>query len=240
MKEYRRVARTLCASFERDPFVNYILNTEVNPSSERDRKHKQDLMVTFFEFSVYECFSYGGTVVVVKDVSLEADLVKYGLRVSEINKLPFLAAACWIKLESDNHLFDYPSRSFSNLHPSSLKFNLFASLAKCRSRILKELFPRLKQTRDEVLLKLHLSNSDCVWYLEDIGVLPSCQGHGLAKRLINHVLETYVRANAWCYLESSNLANRKFYEKLGFSVASTFVINDDEDDLVYMDAMVKH
>lgn len=251
IREYRRIAKTLCLAFEKDPFVNYILNTSAEPANSKEFKRKRELMLSFFEFQVYECFTCNGSVYVIKDINLEKGLTNYNLKISEINKLPFLGAALWNQLEFNdtNRKFEYPDATGSSLihfHPSSLKFNLFSTLAKCRLKILKEKFPLLFNKRDEVLNDLRLSSIDSVWYLDDLGVIPDFQGYGLAKKIVNHCMDNFVNVlpNAWCYLESSNLANRVFYQKLGFVVSSTFVINENDsvndDHLIYMDAMFKY
>lgn len=251
IREYRRIAKTLCLAFEKDPFVNYILNTSAEPANSKELKRKRELMLSFFEFQVYECFTCNGSIFVIKDINLEKDLTNYNLKVSEINKLPFLGAALWNKLEFDqsSQKFEYPDSNANALihfHPSSLKFNLFSTLAKCRLKILKEKFPLLFNKRDEVLDNLKLSSIDSVWYLDDLGVIPNFQGYGLAKKIVNHCIDNYINTspNSWCYLESSNLANRVFYQKLGFVVSSTFVVNENDstssDDLIYMDAMFKY
>lgn len=269
--DYRRVAKTLTLAFDKDPFVNYILNTKTEYPAEDTRqiKRKHDLMLSFFEYSAYECLSLGGLILVIKDNNLELDLIQQRLKALALATVPFLGVACWNKLvfDRDENMFDYPFSSslLANIHPSSLKFNLFSSLAKCRLKVLKSALPRLEDVRTTVLSQLmtssELKQADSVWYLGDVGILPSMQGHGLAKRLVNHCVENYM-AGHWCYLESSNLANRKFYEKLGWTLKKTFVVNDDDsdydsdsssgssrsrrrksssvsvDDLLYMDAFV--
>lgn len=236
MLDYRRVAKTLALAFDKDPFVNYILNTatEYHASHTRLIKKKHDLMLSLFEYTVYEYMSVGGLVVVVQDNNLELDLIQQRIRPLAINKIPFLGVACWNKLtfdyEEDRFAAPFAMSSLSNMHPSSLKYNLFSSLAKCRLRVLRIGETRLKLERDSVLEAMMASNQllkdNTVWYLGDVGIIPTAQGHGLAKKLINHCLENYMRGN-WCYLESSNLANRKFYEKLGWTLMKTFIINDE-------------
>ncbi|SGZ53485.1 CIC11C00000004808 [Sungouiella intermedia] len=236
MLDYRRVAKTLALAFDKDPFVNYILNTatEYDPSQSRLIKKKHDLMLSLFEYSVYEYMSVGGLVVVVKDNNLELEMIQQRMRALAINKIPFLGVACWSKLVYDDEDEVYQSAlsmsSLSNMHPSSLKYNLFSSLAKCRLRVQRIGDTRLKFERDgvlEAMISSHqLNKENNVWYLGDVGIIPAAQGHGLAKKLINHCLENYMKGH-WCYLESSNLANRKFYEKLGWVLKKTFIINDE-------------
>lgn len=235
--DYRRVAKTLALAFDKDPFVNYILNTriEYDPRQTRQIKKKQDLMLSLFEYSVYECIAVGGLVVAIKDNNLELDLIQQRLKALAIAKVPFLGVACWNKLEFDGDLasFDYPVSlsTLANIHPSSLKYNLFSSLAKCRQRVNKIGVDLLTDARDSVLERMmssaDLKMADSVWYLGDVGILPTMQGHGLAKKLINNCMENYMVGN-WCYLESSNKANRGFYEKLGWRLMKTYLINEHE------------
>jgi ribosomal protein S18 acetylase RimI-like enzyme len=56
------------------------------------------------------------------------------------------------------------------------------------------------------------------WYLETMGVAPSAQRLGLGGRLLAPVLELADRARADCYLETSDRANVRFYERHGFEV----------------------
>lgn len=235
--DYRRVAKTLTLAFDKDPFVNYILNTqtEYEPHQTRQIKKKHDLMLSLFEYSVYECISVGGLVVAVKDNNLELDLIQQRLKPLAMAKVPFLGVACWNKLVFDDDLecFDHPVSlsTLANMHPSSLKYNLFSSLAKCRQKVNKISGDLLIDERDSVLERMlsdaHLKLTDSVWYLADVGILPTMQGQGLAKKLINHCLENYMVGH-WCYLESSNRANRTFYEKLGWRLMKTYLVNEPE------------
>ncbi|GEQ68463.1 hypothetical protein JCM33374_g2131 [Metschnikowia sp. JCM 33374] len=140
VSDYRRVAKTLALAFDKDPFVNYVLNTQVEYAPDQTRliRKKHDLLLSFFEFSAYECMSVGGLVLVVKDNNLESDLIQQRLKPSALSKVPFLGVACWNKLVYDRReeSFGYPvsMSSLANMHPTSLKFNLFSSLAKCRSK----------------------------------------------------------------------------------------------------------
>lgn len=235
--DYRRVAKTLALAFDKDPFVNYVLNTQIEYPADQTRliKKKHDLMLSFFEFSAYECMSVGGLVLVVKDNNLELDLIQQRLKPLALSKVPFLGVACWSKLVYDRReqCFDYPfaMSSLSSIHPTSLKFNLFSSLAKCRQKVLRVVEDQLLRERDDVFDQMlssgsSIKTSDTIWYLGDVGIIPSMQGHGLAKKLMNHCLENYMLGH-WCYLESSNAANRKFYEKLGWSLRKTFVVDEE-------------
>lgn len=235
--DYRRVAKTLALAFDKDPFVNYVLNTktEYQPDEKRLIKKKHDLMLSFFEYSTYECMSIGGLILAIKDNNLELDLIQQRLKPLLLSRVPFLGVACWNKLVYDqlDESFDYPisMSAFGNMHPTSLKFSLFSSLAKCRQKVLRVLCDQLERERDNVFEGMltagsTIKKSDEIWYLGDVGIIPTMQGHGLAKKLMNHCLDNYMQ-NHWCYLESSNPANRKFYEKLGWVLKKTFVVDEE-------------
>ncbi|EGV62885.1 hypothetical protein PSN45_001125 [Yamadazyma tenuis] len=269
-KDYKRVAKTLQLAFNKDPFVNYILNTKINYDEVEEKKlikQKNDLFQAFFEFSVLEYFSFGGVIVAIKDVQFE-------LANSSGTNYPFLAAACWNNLKFDNSLtlnyYNFNSTSHNHsgsdnklfLFSSFLKFSYLAYMNNCRQKTLKEKLPFLNNIRDSVLINLNLNLNfknkfNSVWYLSDIGVSPSMAGKSLGKILINYCLDNFV-LDSWCYLESSNIINRNFYTKLGFKIANTFAVNQDEivnnidinnkedlgvlnslDDFILMDAMFR-
>lgn len=249
-RDYKRVAKTLQLAFNKDPFVNYILNTKINypPEEKRAIKQKNDLFQAFFEYSVIEYFAYGGVIIGVKDVNFELTLNHN--HHSSYNNHPFLAVACWNNLKFDNclqlnyynspafdisksahSLFGDYNTKFSHFH-SLMKFNYFAYLNDCRQKTLKEKLPFLNNIRDSILINLNLNLNfqnkfDSVWYLSDVGVLPSMAGKSIGKLLINYCLDNFV-LDSWCYLESSNIINRNFYHKLGFKIANTFAVNQDE------------
>ena len=54
------------------------------------------------------------------------------------------------------------------------------------------------------------------WYLSIIGVLPSAQGRGIGKALLEGTLAEADRLNVTCYLETFTSRNLRFYERLGF------------------------
>lgn len=238
--DYRRVAKTLALAFDKDPFCNYVLNTKVSyDACERKlARRKADLFVAFFEYSVYECMSLGGLVVAIKDNNLELDLIQLRLKPLMLSRVPFLGVACWNKLvyDSDEECFDYPYSlpSFVNVHPTFIKFNLFKSLARCRQKVQRVIEGKLESERDSVLESMLASGSsitrnDSIWYLNDIGILPSMQGQGLAKKLMNHCLVNYMYDH-WCYLESSNPANRAFYQKMGWTLMNTFEVDEEMNE----------
>lgn len=270
-KDFRRVAKTLTLSFEKDPFVNYILNTKISYDVEDKAesklyRQKMELFQTFFEWSVAEYFCFGGVIVAIKDLDFESPTNP----VLNKSTSPFLAVACWNNLKFDNSLqlnYSNPIHYFNDnklvYFQLSIKFYFLASRTGCRQKSMKEKLPFLNNIRNSILIHLNLNLSyhvkfNSVWYLSDIGVLPSMAGKGLGKYLINYCYDNFIN-DEWCYLESSNIINRNFYKKMGFKIANTFAINEDEivnnidlsdlndlnllnqfdKDFILMDAMLK-
>jgi ribosomal protein S18 acetylase RimI-like enzyme len=257
IKDYRRVAKTLVLAFEEDPFMNYILNTshikKTNTTKSIYKKKKLDLMLAYFEYSVYECLNLNGKVFVIKDNASEAILEDMGIKT---HKFPFLGVSLWNQIYGNNIDTGYSSTSSDsdddlnndeyfapdslkfkdNIHPSYLKFNVKTILGNCRSKILKDKLPFLTKVRNEVLVKKLIKReqprSDFdIWYLSDIATLPSMRGKGLGKILINHVIDNYIMVSSpksYVYLESSNPVNRKFYTKLGFKLMKSFSIKSNK------------
>ena len=58
------------------------------------------------------------------------------------------------------------------------------------------------------------------WYLEVIGVDPSCQGQGVCSRLLRPMLERIDRERMPCYLETNAEKNSAIYRRFGFEVVS--------------------
>jgi ribosomal protein S18 acetylase RimI-like enzyme len=58
------------------------------------------------------------------------------------------------------------------------------------------------------------------WYLLELGVDPSWQGHGLGGALLQPVLASADREKLVCYLDTNNEQNIPFYERYGFALAS--------------------
>lgn len=56
------------------------------------------------------------------------------------------------------------------------------------------------------------------WYLVVLSVRPECQGRGLGSCLVEPVLHRADLAGLPCYLETSDPANVRFYERFGFEV----------------------
>ncbi|MBB1646685.1 N-acetyltransferase [Sphingobacterium sp. UME9] len=88
------------------------------------------------------------------------------------------------------------------------------------------------------LLKLkdaHISNQNPYLYLACIGVMPSGQGKGLAKALLDPVLADAENSGRDVYLETANPLNVNIYKKRGFEII-------DEVDLseIKITFMVKH
>jgi ribosomal protein S18 acetylase RimI-like enzyme len=62
------------------------------------------------------------------------------------------------------------------------------------------------------------------WYLLIVGVDPELQGQGRGGALVAEGLARADKANAPCYLDTSEERNLAFYERLGFKVAETAVL----------------
>jgi GNAT superfamily N-acetyltransferase len=92
---------------------------------------------------------------------------------------------------------------------------LRARLALTRVRLL---FPRAAprvQSGFETLAAGH--PSDPHWYLAFVGIEPAEQGKGLARQLLDPVLERADRQDRLCYLETPFPDTRAFYRKLRFT-----------------------
>jgi GNAT superfamily N-acetyltransferase len=64
------------------------------------------------------------------------------------------------------------------------------------------------------------------WHLPLIGVDPVAQGQKLGERLLRPALAQCDAEGVLAYLESSNLRNVPFYERLGFRAQSTLQVGD--------------
>ncbi|KAL9127754.1 MAG: hypothetical protein Q9217_003437 [Psora testacea] len=81
-----------------------------------------------------------------------------------------------------------------------------------RKRFFHEFLPLLHNTKLDVM-KEHDQNS---WYLVYIGTKPGSRGKGYASALIEYTTRQADAENRLCYLESTNTANAKLYQRLGF------------------------
>jgi len=61
------------------------------------------------------------------------------------------------------------------------------------------------------------------WYLSILGVSPRVQGRGLGQHLLRLTLEQADHGGVDCYLETFTERNIRFYSKLGFVEAVTFL-----------------
>ena len=59
------------------------------------------------------------------------------------------------------------------------------------------------------------------WYLSIVGVMPSVQGQGIGRRLIESTLVEADDAGVDCYLETFDSRNPLFYQRLGFSAVGS-------------------
>jgi GNAT superfamily N-acetyltransferase len=63
--------------------------------------------------------------------------------------------------------------------------------------------------------------AETAWYLSIVGVMPSAQGQGIGKRLIEPTLADADDAGVDCYLETFDRRNPGFYQRLGFSAVAS-------------------
>ena len=64
------------------------------------------------------------------------------------------------------------------------------------------------------------------WYLATLGTRAAAQGRGSARRAVDPILARADAAGLGCYLESSNVRNLSFYERLGFVVTGAIHVPD--------------
>lgn len=79
------------------------------------------------------------------------------------------------------------------------------------------------------LLKLkdaHISDQKPYLYLACIGVMPSGQGKGLAKGLLDPVLTEAENSGKDVYLETANPLNVRIYRKKGFEIIEEVALSD--------------
>ena len=72
------------------------------------------------------------------------------------------------------------------------------------------------------------------WYLSLLGTHPEHRGKGLGMQLLRHNLDLIDLLHAPAYLESSNGANDRRYESVGFSRHGSFSTPDDSVTLTTM------
>lgn len=67
---------------------------------------------------------------------------------------------------------------------------------------------------------------DKMWYIEGLCTDPLSQGQGYGGALLDAVTTLADRAGQATWLQSSNVANKKFYNEHGFEVVETVVVGD--------------
>lgn len=132
-------------------------------------------------------------------------LIKFGLRNGEViapsNRIEGISI--WINSSNvKSSLFDILRSGFI-----ALMFNTdFKSIRRFTQFGLKK-----KEIRSNVV-------KDPYYLLDVIGVDPRFQKQGLARLMIETKLYEFDKLKMPCYLETSNAANIKYYEKLGFNL----------------------
>ncbi|KAL9102960.1 MAG: hypothetical protein Q9163_001947 [Psora crenata] len=103
-----------------------------------------------------------------------------------------------------------------------------------RKRFFDEFLPLLHNTKVEVM-KEHDQNS---WYLVYLGTKPGSRGKGYARTLIEHTTRQADAENRLCYLESTNVANLKLYNRLGFESQTQISLTRGSKP-VHMEIMIR-
>lgn len=103
-----------------------------------------------------------------------------------------------------------------------------------KTRFFDEFFPLLHNTKEQTLGV----RDDESWYLVYIGTKPSGRGKGYARKVIDYVTRQADSENRACYLESSNMINRKIYGKMGFELRKTIYLQR-AIECVELDIMVR-
>ncbi len=70
------------------------------------------------------------------------------------------------------------------------------------------------------------SPAELYWYLGVLATHPDRQREGLATAVLAPILDEADRSNIACCLETSTAANRRFYERRGFTQATEIVLPD--------------
>ncbi len=103
-----------------------------------------------------------------------------------------------------------------------------------RHRFFTEFLPLLGDTK----LQIMAERDDDSWYLVYLGTRPSGRGKGYARAVIEYVSKMADAEGRACYLESSNLVNRKIYGKMGFELRKNIYLQRAEEN-VELDIMVR-
>ena len=103
-----------------------------------------------------------------------------------------------------------------------------------KKRFFTEFLPLLGDTKAQVMG----TRDDDSWYLVYIGTRPSGRGKGYARKVIEHVTRMADKAGRACYLESSNIINRKIYGKMGFEMKKNIYLQRAEEQ-IELDIMIR-
>lgn len=72
------------------------------------------------------------------------------------------------------------------------------------------------------------------WYLATVGTRPAHQGRGFGPTVITPVLDRCDAGGVAAYLESSNVRNVPFYQRLGFQVTGSVHMPDGGPEVTFM------
>ena len=119
---------------------------------------------------------------------------------------------------------------------SGLLFLKFKLSKEGRLRFFDEFLPTLHQVKHVTLGP----DDDKAWYLVYVGTKTGSRGKGYAKALLEHTIKQVDDENRKCYLESSNVANLKLYQRLGFEPVGRRAVLQRAAKIVEMDIMVRN
>ena len=103
-----------------------------------------------------------------------------------------------------------------------------------KKRFFDEFLPLLHDTKAQVMT----DRDDSSWYLVYLGTRPSGRGKGYARSVVEYVTNMADADGKACYLESSNVVNRKIYAKLGFELKKNIYLQRAQEH-VELDIMVR-
>ncbi|MDR6735283.1 GNAT family N-acetyltransferase [Sphingobacterium sp. 2149] len=143
-------------------------------------------------------------------------------------KIYFLANYIVEETLINGEIFIDPTRNAVALWQSQNKTRLTAAQLFRNLKFLLYMGPSTV-FRSLKLLKLkdaHISDQKPYLYLACIGVMPSRQGKGLAKGLLDPVLTEAENSGKDVYLETANPLNVRIYRKKGFEIIDEVALSD--------------
>ncbi len=114
-------------------------------------------------------------------------------------------------------MWDPPGKSDQTPGPAELIWTRYRTIAG------EDAFRRLRRYNEAVNAA---SEAEDYWYLGVLATHPARQREGLASAVMTPVLREADRMGIACCLETSTVANRRFYERRGFTQATPVALPD--------------